>query len=67
MKPFISQVPLPKILSFLIVAAKGFVLQFFEAGTTSVCPEKIIGFLFLVIFDFIVANRLTLFFSSSYV
>jgi len=39
----------------------------FETGTTSVCPESIIGFFSFPFFDFRVENRFTLFFSSSYV
>jgi hypothetical protein len=65
MKPFISQAPLPKSLSFFIVAINGSVLHPFETGTTSVCPDKIIGFLSLGCLAFNVAKRLTLFFSSS--
>ena len=65
MKPFISHEPLPKSLLSLIVAWKGSVAQPFDTGTTSVCPDKIIGFLLLVFFALIVANRFTLFLSSS--
>mgnify|MGYP003326693821 CR=1 FL=1 len=52
------------MLSF-IVALKGFVADSFDTGTTSVCPDKIIGFLLLEFFDFSVANKLTLFLLSS--
>ena len=48
-----------------MVAVKGSELQPFETGTTSVWPDKIIGFLLLEFLAFSVANRLTLFFSSS--
>ena len=40
-------------------------LQLFETGTVSVCPDKIIGFIPLVFFALRVAKRFTLFFSSS--
>ena len=65
MKPFMSQDPLPYNLLFLIVAIKGSVDHPLETGTTSVCPEKIIGFLLLEFFALIVANKFTLFLSSS--
>ena len=45
-----SHDPLPYSLSPLIVAVKGSELQPFETGTTSVCPDKIIGFL---VFEFL--------------
>ncbi len=35
-----------------LVASKGSVAQPFETGTTSVCPDKIIGFLLLFFFAF---------------
>ena len=57
-----SQAPRPKTFSSLMVATNGSVFQSLETGTTSVCPEKIIGFFLLGIFAFNVANRLTLFF-----
>ena len=44
---------------------KGSVLQLFETGTTSVCPDNIIGFFPFGFLAFKVAKRLTLFFSSS--
>jgi hypothetical protein len=47
------------------VALNGSVLQLFETGTVSVCPDKIIGFMPLVFFALRVAKRFTLFFSSS--
>jgi hypothetical protein len=60
-----SQAPLPKSLSFFTVALNGSVLQPFETGTTSVCPDNIIGFLLLGCLAFNVAKRFTLFFSPS--
>jgi len=60
-----SHDPLPNNLSSFIVASKGSVAQPFETGTTSVCPDKIIGFLLLFFFAFKVEKRFTLFFSSS--
>ena len=65
--PFISHEPLPNNLSSLIVASKGSVAHPLETGTTSVCPDKIIGFFLLFFLAFIVENRFTLFSSSSYV
>ena len=64
-KPFISQAPLPYNLSSFIVALKGSVDHPGETGTTSVCPDKIIGILFCVFLDLIVEKRFTLFFSLS--
>jgi hypothetical protein len=52
-------------LSPFTVAVKGSELQPFETGTTSVCPDRIIGFLVFEFLAFNVANRFTLFFSSS--
>ena len=60
-KPFMSQDPLPYNLSPLISALKGSVDQPFETGTTSVCPDKIIGSIPLDFFAFNVAKRFTLF------
>ena len=54
-----------KVYSSFIVALKGSVDQPFETGTTSVCPDKIIGFFPFLFFDFKVAKRFTLFLSSS--
>ena len=42
--PFISHEPLPYNLSPLMVAVKGSELHPFETGTTSVWPDRIIGF-----------------------
>jgi len=50
-----------------MVALNGSVLQLFETGTVSVCPDKIIGLIPFVFFAFRVAKRLTLFSSLSYV
>ena len=44
-----------------MVALNGSVLQLFETGTVSVCPDKIIGLMPLVFFALIVAKRFTLF------
>ena len=41
------------------------VLQLFETGTVSVCPDKIIGLTPFDFFAFRVAKRFTLFFSLS--
>ena len=63
--PFMSHEPLPKSLSPFIVAINGSVFQPFETGTTSVWPDKIIGFFPLVFFALIVPKRFTLSLLSS--
>ena len=60
-----SHEPRPYNFSFFIVAIKGSDDQPFETGTTSVCPDKIIGFLQFLFFDLRVAKRFTLFLSES--
>ena len=52
-------------VSLLIVAVKGSELQPFDTGTTSLWPDKMIGFLLFEFLAFSVANKFTLFFSSS--
>ena len=53
---------LDQILSSIKVATNVSVFQFLDTGTTSVCPENIILFLFDPFFDFNEAKRLVLFF-----
>jgi len=48
-----------------MIAVKGSEVQPLETGTTSVWPDKIIGFLLFEFLAFRVANKFTLFFSSS--
>ena len=60
-----SHEPLPYNFPSLIVALNGSEDQPFDTGTTSVCPDKIIGIFPLAFLAFNVAKRFTLFFSSS--